>query len=89
VDWRSSAKIVLSSTVAAVLTYILILELDFSSLVRLIIGAVFFVFVFVIVTLLTKTIDKSDIENLHSMVSGLGIIGKIFNFLLNIIEKLV
>jgi O-antigen/teichoic acid export membrane protein len=89
VDWRSSAKILLSSTIAAALTYVLILELGFSSWIRLIIGIVFFAFVFVAATLLTQTINKSDIENLRGMVSDLGIIGKIFNRVLNIIEKLM
>lgn len=89
VDWRSSAKILLSSTIAAALTYVLISELGFSSWIRLIIGVVFFAFVFVAATLLTQTINKYDIENLRGMVSELGIIGKIFNRVLNIIEKLM
>jgi O-antigen/teichoic acid export membrane protein len=89
VDWRSSAKILLSSAVAAALTYALISELGFSNWIRLIIGIVFFAFVFIAAALLTQTIDKSDIENLRNMVSGLGIIGKIFNRILNIIEKLM
>ena len=89
VDWRSSAKILLSSTIAAALTYVLILELSFSSLTRLIIGVVFFAIVFVVAVLVTRTINKSDIENLRGMVSGLGIIGKILNRVLNIIEKLM
>ncbi len=89
VEWRSSAKILLSSTIAAVSTYILISELGFSSLIRLIIGAVFFAFVFVASVLLTQTINKSDIENLRGMVSGLGIISKILNRVLNLIEKLM
>ncbi len=89
VDWRSSAKILLSSAIAAASTYALISELGFSSWIRLIIGIVFFAFVFVAAALLTQTINKYDIENLRGMVSGLGIIGKIFNHALNIIEKLM
>jgi len=89
IDWRSSAKIVLSSSVAAASTYLLILELGYSSLIRLIIGIVFFILVFITAALLTKTINKSDIENLRSMASGLGIIGKIFCRVLNIYEKLM
>ena len=42
VDWVSSAKTLLSSAIAATSTYILIVELGFSSLIRLIIGVVFF-----------------------------------------------
>jgi O-antigen/teichoic acid export membrane protein len=89
VDWVSSAKILLSSAVAAALTYILISELSFSSWIRLIIGILFFTVVFAAATLLTQTINKYDIENLRGMVSGLGMIGKIFNYILNIIEKLM
>ena len=89
VEWRSSAKILLSSTLAAALTYFLISELSFSSLVRLIIGFIFFVFIFAVATLLTKTINKLDIENLRGMVSGLGIIGSLISPILNIIEKLM
>jgi len=89
VDWRSSAKILLSSAIAAALTYVLTLELCFSSWIRLIIGVVFFTFVFVAAVLLTQTINKYDIENLQGMASGLGTIGKIINRILNIIEKLM
>ncbi len=89
VDWHSSAKILLSSFIAAVLTYVLILELGFSSLIRLIIGVVFFAFVFVAAVLITQTINKYDIENLRGMVNGLGIFGKILNRVLNVIEKLM
>jgi hypothetical protein len=89
VDWGSSARIVLSSSVTAILTYILVLELGFSSLIRLIIGVVFFAFVFVVATLLIRAINKSDIENLCGMASGLGTVGKIFCRLLNIYQKLM
>jgi O-antigen/teichoic acid export membrane protein len=88
VDWRSSAKILLTSALAAALTYVLVLELGFSSLIRLIIGVVFFTFVFVTAALFTQTINKVDIENLRGMVSGLGTFGKIINLFLNVIEKL-
>ena len=88
VDWSSSAKILVSSSVTAILTYVLVLELGFSSLIRLVIGVVFFALVFVAATLLTKTINKSDLENLRSMAGELGIVGKIFCHVLNIYEKL-
>ena len=87
-DWRSSAKILLSSGITGILTYVVILELGFSSLIRLIVGLVFFVFVFVAAALLTQTINVSDVENLRGMVSGLGTIGKIFTYVLNVIEKI-
>ncbi len=89
VDWLSSTKILLSSAISAAFTYILISELSFSSLIRLVIGVIFFAFVFLATALLTQTINKYDIENLRGMVSGLGIIGKILTRALNVIEKLM
>jgi stage V sporulation protein B len=89
VDWSSSARILLSSSVTAILTYLLVLELGFSSLIRLIIGVAFFALVFIAATLLTKTINKSDIKNLRSMAGGLGAVGKIFCFILNFYQKIV
>jgi O-antigen/teichoic acid export membrane protein len=88
-DWQSSGKILLSSSITAILTYVLVLELGFSNLIRLLIGSVFFIFVFVILILLTKTINKSDVQNLRGMTNGLGIIGKLINSVLNILEKLM
>jgi stage V sporulation protein B len=87
VDWPSSLKILMSSAITAALTYTLISQLEFSSLIRLVIGVVFFVLVFVLVSLLTKTINKTDLENLRGMTSGLGLIGKIINRILNLLEK--
>jgi O-antigen/teichoic acid export membrane protein len=89
VDWGSSAKIVLSSSVAAIVTYLLVLELGFNSIIRLIIGAAFFALMFAAVTLLTKTINESDIENLTNMAKGLGIVGKVFCRILNIYQKIM
>jgi stage V sporulation protein B len=89
VDWISSAKIVLPSSATAILTYVLVSEMGFSSLIRLIIGVVFFAFVFVVATLLIRTINNSDIENLCNMADGLGIAGKIFIRILNIYQKLM
>ena len=88
VDWGSSARILLSSSVTALLTYLLVLELNFSSLIRLIIGVAFFALVFIAATLLTKTMNKSDIENLQSMAGGLGVVGKVFCRVLNIYDTL-
>jgi O-antigen/teichoic acid export membrane protein len=89
VDWISSAKILISSAIAAAITYALISQLSFSSWVTLIIGVVIFLLVFITAILRTKTIDRSDINNLRGMLSGFGPIYSLFDFLLNIIEKLL
>lgn len=89
VDWVSSAKILLSSAVAASLTYILITELTLPSIVRLIIGVLFFLPVITASILLTKTLTKADLNNLRQMTNGLGPIRKIANPVLNVIEQLM
>ena len=89
VDWRSSAKILFSSATAAALTYAVVAQLGFASWIRLVIGVVFFLAVFAAAALLTRTIDKSDINNLRAMTSSLGLVGKLLNSLLSLIEKLM
>jgi O-antigen/teichoic acid export membrane protein len=89
VDWASSAKILLSSTTAAAITYALISQIAFSSWIRLIIGLLIFILAFVIAILLTRTINRSDINNLREMLSELGPLQKLFNRILSLIEKLM
>jgi stage V sporulation protein B len=89
VDWRSSTKILVSSLTAAALTYALVSALTFSSWIRLIIGVGFFVIIFVTATLLTRTLNKDDLDNLRSMTSGLGSLSKIIDRILNLVEKIM
>jgi O-antigen/teichoic acid export membrane protein len=89
VDWKSSAKILASSLAAAALTYALVIMLPFSDWIRLIIGLVFFTIVFAAAALLTRTLNKGDLENLRAMTSGLGPISKTINRILNLLEKTI
>ncbi len=89
VDWLSSARILLSSSIAAVPSYMLVSALPFSNWVRLIIGIVFFVAVFVVAALLMRAVTRSDINNLRGMVSGLGALSGLITRLLNVTEKIL
>jgi O-antigen/teichoic acid export membrane protein len=89
VEWKSSAKILASSLTVAALTYALVAMLPFSSWISLIIGVIFFAIVFVAAALLTRTVNKVDLENFRGMTSGLGPIGKIINRILNLLEKTI
>jgi O-antigen/teichoic acid export membrane protein len=89
VDWRSSTRILLSSGITATLTYAMVSSLGFASWIRLIIGVVFFLVLFVLVALLTRTVIRSDIANLRAMMSDLGPLRGIVNHLLNLIEKIM
>jgi O-antigen/teichoic acid export membrane protein len=89
VDWFSSIKILLSSATASAVTYGIISVTTFGDWIRLIVGAVIFIVILVPVALLTKTINRSDINNLRDMLTGFGLLRRPFNFLLNGIEKLM
>jgi O-antigen/teichoic acid export membrane protein len=89
VDWSSSARILLSGAAASAITYALISQLAFSNWTALIVGAIVFLFSFVLAILLTRAIDRADIKNLRDMLGGLGTLRRPFNFFLKIIEKLM
>jgi len=89
VDWVSSAKIVASSAIASILTYGFISYLPFSNVIRLIIGVVVFLVVFMLAALVTRSIDRTDVTNLREIVNSLGPLRKPLNVLFNFIEKLM
>lgn len=88
-DWVSSAKIVFSSTLAAFLTYAVLTLLPFSSLIQLVAGVFFFVIAFLLLAVITRTINKSDLGNLREIVNALGPLRKPLAIVLNLIEKLM
>jgi O-antigen/teichoic acid export membrane protein len=88
--WRSSVKILLSSLAAAALTYVLLTQLNtFPSFARLIIGVAVFAPTYLVAAILTQAFDTTDINNLREMLSALGPLQSILNYILTIIEKLV
>jgi len=89
VDWSSSARILLATTVAATITYAFTAQFAFSNWISLIVGATVFLCVFVFAILLTRAIDRGDIKSLRDMLGGLGPLRRPINFFLNIIEKLM
>lgn len=89
VDWSSSARIILSSAVAAALTYVVISAVSFSSIVELILGAAVFLLTAAVALLLTRSISRSDIANFRLVVSGIGAIGRIVGKFLAFVEKLM
>ena len=89
VDWGASGKILLSSAITGVLTYLLVTWLPFISPIRLVIGVVMFVAAFVLIAVFTRTITRADLENIQTLVSGLGPLRKPLHVMLGIIEKLM
>lgn len=89
VDWRSSGKILLSSAIAAALTYAVISILPFGSLIKLIIGTAIFVLIAALSLMLTKSITRTDIKKLRLIVNGLGTLGQVADRMLGFIEKVM
>jgi len=89
VDWKSSAKILLASTLAATITYATIAQLSLPNWITLTIGATIFLITYTISAPLIGAINKTDIQNLRETLKELGPLSHIFNLPLNIIEKLL
>jgi O-antigen/teichoic acid export membrane protein len=89
VDWISSGKILFSSALAAILTYVLISELAFSNPIKLAIGLVTFVIVLLATALITRTVNPADINNLREISNGLGFLRKPLNLLVSFLEKIM
>jgi O-antigen/teichoic acid export membrane protein len=89
VDWVSSTKIIFSSGIAALLTYLLIIQLALSNLILLGIGVFAFVIIFVLIAVVTKTINLTDIGNIREIVNSLGPLRKPLSALINVIERLI
>jgi hypothetical protein len=88
-DWVSSVKILFSSAIAAILTYILTFELAFSNPIRLVIGIIAFCVIFVAVALFTGTIKKADLFSMKEITNSLGPLRRPLRWLLNLMEKLI
>jgi O-antigen/teichoic acid export membrane protein len=89
VDWRSSGKILLSSAIAATVTFAVISSVSFGSWIELVMGTVVFIISAALALLLTRSIAREDIKKLRLIVTGLGIIGRIVDRLLGFTEKIM
>jgi len=87
VDWGSSVRIFVASTIAAATTYLSLNFLNTVEWLRLITGGVVFLTIYIIVAPSIGAIVQDDISNLRAMFSGLGIISTIANLPLGVAEK--
>ncbi|MCW4016502.1 MAG: oligosaccharide flippase family protein [Candidatus Bathyarchaeota archaeon] len=89
VDWLVSAKILLASLVASVVTNLLLSQINYGYFIELIIGGVIFLLVYLVCAPLIRAVNKKDVHSLREMLSGLGPFSPIFNIPLMVIEKLL
>jgi O-antigen/teichoic acid export membrane protein len=86
-DLKSSTKILAASTLAAAATYLPITLLQTTNWIKLIIGLAIFLLVYILDAPLIGAVSTTDIQNLRTMFSGLGMISKIVNVFLRAAEK--
>lgn len=89
VDWKSSARILLSSAITATITYFVVAQINFVSSIRLLLGVLIFFLILIPSMLLTRAITVPDINNLRNIVSGLGALKRPILSVLTILEKLI
>ena len=89
VDWNSSARILLSSAIPAMITYIVVAQIDFTGAVRLLLGVLIFFLILIPCMLLTRAITVLDIYNLRNIASGLGALRSPILLVLKTLEKLI
>ena len=87
IDFRVSLRILLASVIAGVATYLLLSVLSMAEWVRLVAGFVLFLAVFLTIAPLVGAVCSSDVSNLRAMSSKLGIISKLLEIPLVIMEK--
>jgi O-antigen/teichoic acid export membrane protein len=89
VDFASSAKIFFASAIATIATYLLLGVFSAVYWIRFTLGATVFLTLYLIVAPLIGAINQTDVNNLRAMFSGLGIISKILEIPLTIIQKIL
>jgi len=87
VDWVSTTKIMASSAVSGGVAYFTISLLNLGHWTELILGLVVFAVAFLLCTIATRTLGKTDVDNLRLMTGELGPLSGIINKILNLLEK--
>jgi len=87
-DIKSSMRILIGSSVAAAATLLVTNFIAYADWMELCVGILVFSTAYLIAAPILGAINKSDINNLKIMFSGLGIISKIINIPLNVMERL-
>jgi O-antigen/teichoic acid export membrane protein len=85
-DFQSSTRILAVSALAAAVAYLPNL-LNMANWIKLILGLVIMVTVYVLSAPLIGAVSVTDINNLRTMFSGLGVVTKVINVPLKVAEK--
>ncbi|MCK4434060.1 flippase [Candidatus Bathyarchaeota archaeon] len=86
-DFKSSTKIFIASAIATITTYLTINFLHVADWIILTIGGTVFLTTYALAAPIIGAINQTDIHNLRAMLSGLGIISKMINIPLALVER--
>ena len=89
VDFRASAKILLASAPAAIATHLFLSVLNAANWVLLVTGVALFLAIYLTAAPLIGAINQTDVNNLRAMFSGLGIISKILEIPLLLVQRVL
>ena len=87
-DIKSLTRVFAASGIAAITTYLSINFLATAEWIRLIIGGIIFLGIYIFAAPMTGAVNQTDINNLRAMFSGLGIISKLMNVPLIVVEEI-
>ncbi|RLG43404.1 MAG: hypothetical protein DRN81_06590 [Thermoproteota archaeon] len=88
IDIDSSMRILTASAIAATASFLAVNLTAYADWIELTIGTLTFAATYLLAAPTTGAINKSDINNLKTIFSGLGAISKLINIPLNFMEKL-
>lgn len=88
-DLKSSFKIFVASSMAAATAFLILNFITCADWIELVVGGIVFLVTYLFAAPILGAVNKSDINNLKVMFSGLGIISKLLNIPLTTMEKLV
>ncbi len=88
-DFRNSGKIFIASIIPGVITYFFLTFSEAASWIMLTVGMLLFLVLYLISATLIGAINQTDIRNLRIMLSGLGLISKLLEIPLTLIEKII
>jgi O-antigen/teichoic acid export membrane protein len=86
-DFQSSVKIFAASTIAAAAAYLPMSLLNVTNWIKLTVGVIVYLTVYVLGAPIIGAINQTDIRNLRTMSSGMGIVSVVINLPLKAVER--
>jgi O-antigen/teichoic acid export membrane protein len=86
-DFKCSAKIFTASAIAAAATYASLNFIYLAEWIKLVAGITIFLAIYIFTAPTIGAVTQTDINNLRSMLSGLGIVSKMVNIPLRVAEE--